>query len=439
MTFRDLILTVLGNLGRMRWRTALTASGVIIGTTALVLLVSLGVGLQRLATDAIVKQFGAATIVTVTPFGQGSPMSSSPSQSSAPADKKNVKLDDEAVRRLRRMDHVEAVVPALTIPLLRLRYRRLEGPPADMIGIDRRALTALGLKSAKGRATLNGKNVLLGAQVAKVFFDTKRNEPADNVDLVGKQLEFTIDKGGEVGPGAGPMSPVGAGKGPKWRSRVAGILEAGGFESDFSIYISDTQAKKLAKHMPRETRRQYSWVKLKIDSGADVVSTQKQVEKMGYTASSLADILKGINSFFMIIQAVLGGVASIALLVAAFGIANTMTMAIYERTREIGIMKAIGAAGGDIMRIFLAEAATIGFIGGLGGVVSGFLLGKVINLGLYMYLAEQMRDIEGGIISTPLWLVLFTLVFATGIGLISGVFPASRASRLSPLGALRHE
>jgi len=444
MTLNDLILTVLGNLGRMRWRTMLTASGVVIGTTALVLLVSLGVGLQRMATKSIADQFGSATVITVTPYGEMSgPMGPGPGLSSSAGQKKKAKLDEKAFRRLKKLDHVEAAVAARTIPVARMRYRRIEGPPFGIVGIDRAAFKVLDLKIASGRPALHGKNILLGAQVPKQFQNSATGEPAGKLDLLGKQLDFNIDRGGaqqlavtDQGVMASSSDPN---KGPRWRGRVAGIFKAGGFENDFTVFVSVRQADKLAKHLPREARRQYSWVKLKMDSTSNIGATQKQIEKLGYSASSLADILKGINTFFVIIQAVLGGVASIALLVAAFGIANTMTMAIYERTREIGIMKAIGAAGADIMRIFLAEAATIGFIGGLGGVVFGYLGGKIINFGLSAYYAEQMKDITGGIIATPLWLVLFTLIFATGIGFLSGIFPASRASRLSPLGALRHE
>lgn len=424
----------------------MTALGVVIGTTSLVLLVSLGVGLQRLAVESAGKEFGAATIITVFPYGQAmGPMSGGPSGQPDP-NKKAAELDAKAVKRFKRLPHAEAVLPVLELPVAKMTYRRFEGPPFSLVGIDKKAAGVLGFKFAKGRFSLGGKKVLIGAQVAKQFFDPRTSEPARKLALFNERLDLEVGgtAGGPMMMGAGGSEVVestteDAPKTRHFRAKVAGILKAGGMENDFRIFTSERQAKKLAKVLPRDARKNYSWVKIKIDSSNEVAATQKQIESWGYSVTSLNDMLKGLNVFFVIVQAVLGGIASIALLVAAFGIANTMTMAIYERTREIGIMKAIGAAGGDIMRIFLVEAAAIGFIGGLAGLVFGFLLGKIINLGLYLYFAENMKDIPGGVISTPAWLMLFTMIFATGIGFLSGVFPASRASKLSPLGALRHE
>ena len=138
----------------------------------------------------------------------------------------------------------------------------------------------------------------------------------------------------------------------------------------------------------------------------------------------------------------LGGVGAIALLVAAFGIANTMTMAIYERTKEIGIMKAIGANNNDVLQIFLTEAAAIGFAGGVFGVAIGWGLGFGIDLFVrYRLMAGQAAatpdEPMARIVVTPLWLMAFALIFATLIGLISGTYPALRAASMKPLRALR--
>jgi putative ABC transport system permease protein len=152
-----------------------------------------------------------------------------------------------------------------------------------------------------------------------------------------------------------------------------------------------------------------------------------------------------INQFFVVVQAILGGIGAVALLVAAFGIANTMTMAIYERTREIGLMKAIGATNQDVMSVFLAEAGGIGFLGGLGGVLLALGLNAVINL-----LAQMLLPQGGGIFGsqqgesfslayTPLWLPIFAITFATLIGIGSGIYPAIRAAALNPIQALKYE
>lgn len=229
-------------------------------------------------------------------------------------------------------------------------------------------------------------------------------------------------------------------KGHRLNLRVIGYLKSSGFEDDNRFYISRRLAERLSRFLPKNLRQQYSFVKVKASSASNVAQVQQKIQKMGYSAFSMVDVLKGVNTFFLVVQAVLGGIASIALLVAAFGIANTMTMAIYERTKEIGIMKAVGASGKDIRRIFLLEASAIGFFGGLVGIIIGYLLGKLINLAIFVYFqAQKVSAFKGTVIATPWWLMFFALVFATVVGLLSGVLPSARAARLSPLGALRHE
>jgi putative ABC transport system permease protein len=152
--------------------------------------------------------------------------------------------------------------------------------------------------------------------------------------------------------------------------------------------------------------------------------------------------VQGINSFYKVLQVVFGGVGAIALLVAAIGIANTMTMSILERTREIGLMKAVGATNRDVLAIFLGEAAGIGFLGGLGGVIIGWLAGQGLNVIAIVYLASRAG--QGGAppsvaVYTPAWLPLFALIFSTIIGMISGLYPALRAATMIPVMALKYE
>jgi putative ABC transport system permease protein len=174
-------------------------------------------------------------------------------------------------------------------------------------------------------------------------------------------------------------------------------------------------------------------------TGADI---SEQITDMGFQAFTPQSV-QGINNFYVILQFIFGGVGAIALLVAAIGIANTMAMSILERTREIGLMKAVGATNRDVLAIFLGEAAGIGFLGGLGGVIIGWLAGQGINVIAIVYLANQAGQ-QGGMppsvaVYTPFWLPLFALIFSTIIGMISGFYPALRAATMIPVVALKYE
>ncbi len=187
----------------------------------------------------------------------------------------------------------------------------------------------------------------------------------------------------------------------------------------------------------------YSQVIVIVDEVDHVLDVTDQITALGFQAYTPLSFVQGINNFYTILQFIFGGVGAIALLVAAIGIANTMAMAILERTREIGLMKAIGATNRDVLAIFLGEASGIGFIGGLGGVLIGWLAGQGLNVVALVYLANQSAQ-QGGTppsvaVSTPLWLPVFALVFATIIGLISGLYPALSAARMVPVDALKYE
>jgi len=187
----------------------------------------------------------------------------------------------------------------------------------------------------------------------------------------------------------------------------------------------------------------YNNVIVRAESPDVVMDITQQINDMGYMAYSPQSTVEGINSFFVILQVVFGGIGAIALLVAAIGIANTMTMAILERTREIGLMKAIGATNRDVLTIFLGEAAGIGFLGGLGGALLGWLGGYALNIVSMQFLASQAQEqgyISAGLSAeTPLWLLLFSIVFATLVGFLSGLYPALRAATLEPVTALKYE
>lgn len=179
-------------------------------------------------------------------------------------------------------------------------------------------------------------------------------------------------------------------------------------------------------------------VNVRVKAPEMVENVQQKIESLGFSSFSMKQMLAAVNNVSKIVQVLLGGIGGIALLVASFGIMNTMIMSIYERTREIGIMKVIGASIGDIRQIFLLEAGSIGFIGGVIGLFIGMTFAKIINLLANVYFNKGGSE-PVIIVYVPLWLAIFAVSFATVVGLLSGVYPALRAAKLSPLIAIRQE
>jgi putative ABC transport system permease protein len=159
---------------------------------------------------------------------------------------------------------------------------------------------------------------------------------------------------------------------------------------------------------------------------------------MGLGTWSLLDASRNLQRFFAILDAFLGIFGSLALIVASLGIVNTLVMAILERRREIGIMKAIGASDADVRGLFFAEAATMGALGGMLGVFIGWLIGRIINIGTNVYLSRQSLPTET-FWAVPWWLVVSAIAFGLIVSLVSGLYPASRAAKLNPVEALRYE
>jgi putative ABC transport system permease protein len=263
---------------------------------------------------------------------------------------------------------------------------------------------------------------------------------AEPPDLQGQGLQLILSRMGDDG---NPVERV-------VRLRVTGVLEESGGQDDYTLYLALNDVLELngwfTGRRPNPGRDGYNQVLVKVATSEQVLAVEQEILKQGFHAYSPRSMLQQLNVFFLVIQGIFGGIGAIALIVAAFGIANTMTMATYERTREIGLMKAVGATNRDVMSIFLAEAGGIGLLGGLGGVLLGAGLGALIDLIAGTYLAAQAvqsgasaSDVNISLIHTPLWLPIFAVVFATLVGVVSGVYPAVRAASLSPIAALKYE
>ncbi|MBQ9983462.1 MAG: ABC transporter permease [Lachnospiraceae bacterium] len=183
----------------------------------------------------------------------------------------------------------------------------------------------------------------------------------------------------------------------------------------------------------------YSQLVVKVDEADNVETVLEDIQSMGYMAYASKEWLDEIEKEFMIIEAVLGGIGAVAMLVAAISIANTMTMSIYERTKEIGVMKVLGCGLSNIRSMFLTEAAFIGFIGGIVGLLLSYFISFLLNQFLAPIFMADMYGVAMNISAIPLWLTIVAVVFSTIVGMVAGFFPAQRATRLSPLAAIRNE
>ncbi len=436
----DLIQLVIANLSRMRGRVALTAFGVAIGTAAVLGLVSLGAGLQRSASASL-GNIGDLKRIDVFSYPSGPVMEvAAPGKAAALSANEPQGLTRARLDELAAIEGVRAVVPVEELQggaTLRLRrfvsYSSITALPSD-------AIDMLGLAAAAGKTEPATGEAVVGAQIKDTFFDEQRGEPAQIGELMGETISLEavrFDKDGN------PTTRT-------LRFRVAGVLQEKSSDTDYQIFVPQNDVQKLndwlvGKRIDRN-RQGYNRAIVLVHDSRDVPTIQQTIRDKGYEAYSPMDTLREINRFFGILQAILGGIGAIALLVAAFGIINTLSMAILERTREIGLMKALGARNRDVMTIFLGEAASIGLLGGLAGTVVGYGLTTVGNVlarsftsgsggGLFGMGGDQPTDL----IYTPLWLVIFVIGFATLVGLVSGIYPALRAATLDPLRALKSE
>jgi len=432
MKFFDLLRLIFGNLNRRKARVALTAIGVVIGTAAVVILVSLAIGLQQNANQQLYG-IGDLTQIQVSPgYIEGTGGMNQPPTF--------IPITDESLSQFEALPGVEAVIPRdYMMGSAMMQFNRLEGY-ANIIGVDTADLSQLGLSTSQGGTELKKGTVIVGAMIPSSFYDPRMRpgqEPPPPPELYDQQIKMILIKWDNEGNEIRKTVTM----------RVAGVIAETRAESDWSIYISfDDMTAFNAWVMGRRSNRAkdgYNQVIVKVADASKVLDVAESITNLGYQAYTPQSFVQGINNFYMILQFIFGGVGAIALLVAAIGIANTMAMAILERTREIGLMKAIGATNRDVLSIFLGEAAGIGFIGGLGGVIFGWLAGQMLNVLALVYLANQSAQTGGPppsvAVSTPLWLPIFTLIFATFIGLVSGLYPALRAATMVPVTALKYE
>lgn len=444
MAVIDLIRISLENLGRRKGRAFLTTIGVIIGTAAVVVLVGFGLGLQRNAAVQV-GYMGELTQIQVMPnYGDmyyGGVESPSMSVAQGGATPPNQKLiTDNSLAELAALFGVTGVYPRDYLQnCCMFSFGKLEGY-GSIVGVKTNMLEELGLEVEGGTLNLEKGTLVIGTQTKNNFYNPYQRpgqSPATPPDLLGQTIRLTLSKYTKEGEEIRKTL----------RLRVAGVIAETRGEHDYQMYMTLEEVTALNQwalnYRIDRTKEGYPMALVKVVDVSQVLDVADQITSLGYQVYTPQTFVQGINSFFLILQIVFGGIGGISLLVAAIGIANTMTMAILERTREIGLMKAIGATNWDIMGIFLGEAAGIGLFGGIGGVVLGWSVGQVLNIVGMIYLTgqtEQMGYMPSTItVYIPVWLPIFVIAFATMTGILSGLYPALRAATMVPVVALKYE
>lgn len=452
MNSMDIINMGLRNMLRRKTRTILTVLGVIIGTSSIVIMLSLGIGMNENFKREI-ERMGSLNIINIDANYIPPDMNVG-----GGINKEEVKLDDKSLARINAIEGVDAVTPIM-YSYWKFGVGKLVGS-FSVIGIDSAVMEKFDFNVEEGRLlNENDKAALVfGSYLPGWFWNPKANyyygAPMEQPNLISDKIIMTMNMDyGEKRSGGSRSS--GNKPAPEYKVKGVGILKQSNNDKDYNAYMDIVHLKKMVEESNKAQGRQggfdfypqttskdsYQNAMVKVKNIKNVKKIQEQIKEMGFGTYSLTDILESMQKASAGIQAVLGGIGAVSLLVAAIGIANTMIMSIYERTREIGVMKVLGAELSDIKRLFLFEAGLIGLSGGIIGIIFSLLISFLLNnAGLTLFINMFGYMEPGSKISIiPLWLILSSIVFATIIGIVSGYYPARRAMKLSALEAIRTE
>jgi len=457
----DLAELAVRNLRESILRNLLTTVGISVGVASLVAMLSLGIGLQQLATRRLVKSGLFDTVVVTSRrdlrnFNRNDDDNNAPSPAESPA------LDEPARVKIAQMPNVVEAYPDLRfitsftfdskphltmvagIPASYKTNDAFEGMQGGFFSSDIAPEVILQKSFAAellGKTAKPGSDEIALAEIAK--------------PLLGKEMTMRyserVDASGSAPDGAPGDTSTYSIQSHELQLRIVGITDLDPDSMRGSararVLLPLNLMASLHAIQPtalRDTTQAasrvptYSTVSVRVKNPTQIQSVEDAIKKMGFNTFSMLDATRSLRKFFAIVDVFLGVFGSLALAVASIGIVNTLVMAILERRREIGIMKAIGASDVDVKKLFFAEAGVMGLMGGVLGVALGWTLGRVINVGTNIYLKQQSMAPEQ-IWFVPWWLVGSAIVFAIVVSLLSGLYPASRAARLDPVQALRYE
>ena len=468
MKLPDLAELAVRNLRESVLRNSLTTIGISVGVASLVAMLSLGIGLQQLASRRLMKS-GLFDTVVVTSRRDLRNFNRDQERSGPPPGESRV-LDEATRQAIEHLPNVLEAYPDIRF-ITELRYE--DKPHLTMVAaLPTSAQSNDAFEALQGRffSSDTAPEVVLQKTFAEELLgrapqagldETKVAELA--APLLGKELMMRYAQRQSAPAESSSAGKASAAEDPGLASAAYSVVSrelklkiVGVADLDPESMRGPARARvflplKLAESLHvmqpsdlREVSRApgdqpvYSSVSVRVKKPGDVQTVEDSIKKMGFNTFSILDASRSIQQFFKVLDVFLGIFGSLALAVAFIGIVNTLVMAILERRREIGIMKAIGASDGDVKRLFFAEAGAMGILGGIVGVALGWAIGQVINLGTNMYLKRQSFPPER-FWSVPWWLVGFAILFSFLVSLAAGLYPAGRAARLDPVQALRYE
>ena len=468
MKLPDLGELAVRNLRESILRNSLTTIGISVGVASLVAMLSLGIGLQQLASRRLMKSGLFDTVVVTSRRDLRN--SNRGEDRSGPAPGESRILDEPTRLEIEHLPNVLEAYPDIRF-ITELRYE--DKPHLTMVAaLPSSAQSNDAFEAVQGR--FFSSDMAPEVVIQKTFAEEllgkapqpgldETNVAALAAPLLGKELtmRYAQREAPQAAPSRAENSTAGgdqalAGAAYSVVSREVKLKIVGVADLDPESMRGPTRARvflplKLAESLHvmqptdlREISRAagdqpvYSSVSVRVKNPSGVQPVEDAIKKMGFNTFSILDASRSIQQFFKVLDVFLGIFGSLALAVAFIGIVNTLVMAILERRREIGIMKAIGASDGDVKRLFFAEAGAMGILGGIVGVALGWAIGQVINLGTNIYLKRQSFPPEH-FWAVPWWLVVFAVLFSFLVSLAAGLYPAGRAARLDPVQALRYE
>ena len=452
MKLYDSIELAARNLRESVLRNALTTLGISVGVASLVAMLSLGIGLQQLFSQRL-HSSGLFDRVMVR-SRRDLPVFNREQEQNGPAPADSPDLDEAARQNIASIAGVVEAYPDLRF-ITELRFD------------DKAHLTMVSgmTQSQKGSDTLSGMQggffssgdaheVIVQKSFAAELLDKHTRGPDDvNVSEVAKPvlgrqiiMRYAERESSTAGGGSASYSVISR----ELPLTIVGVTDLdpdnlGGAQA--RVFLPQKLLESLHamqaydfRDSTRATSAQpdYSRVIARVNGAGKVDAVEQAIKKMGFNTFSILDASKGLQTVFRIVDSFLLVFGSLALTVACIGIINTLVMAILERRREIGIMKAIGASDGDLRNLFFAEAGAMGLLGGIFGTLLGWLIGRAINIGTNIYFRSIGIPAEK-ILAVPWWLVAAAIGIALVVSLGSGLYPASRAAKLDPVQALRYE